>query len=74
MKTAMPILLIGLLTVSAKAPGSDDQLPPAPEGKAWKLVWHDEFDGDKLDPSKWEVPDHRRRDARSHWGQSFISH
>jgi len=22
-----------------------DVLPSAPEGKAWKLVWHDEFDG-----------------------------
>ena len=24
-----------------------------PEGKRWKLVWHDEFDGDTLDLSKW---------------------
>ena len=24
-----------------------------PEGKAFKLVWHDEFDGDRLDTSKW---------------------
>ena len=24
-----------------------------PEGKRWKLVWHDEFDGDTLDMSKW---------------------
>jgi hypothetical protein len=33
-----------------------DQLPTAPEGKTWKLIWHDEFDGTKLDKSKWEVP------------------
>ena len=24
-----------------------------PAGKNWKLVWQDEFDGDKLDESKW---------------------
>ncbi len=24
-----------------------------PEGKKWKLVWNDEFDGDSLDRSKW---------------------
>ena len=24
-----------------------------PPGKKWKLVWHDEFDGDTLDKSKW---------------------
>ncbi|OGV75006.1 MAG: hypothetical protein A3K19_12180 [Lentisphaerae bacterium RIFOXYB12_FULL_65_16] len=29
-----------------------------PEGK-WKLVWHDEFDGDTLDESKWGYRLHR---------------
>ena len=24
-----------------------------PEGKEWKLVWHDEFDGTELDETKW---------------------
>ena len=24
-----------------------------PEGKSWSLVWSDEFDGDKLDETKW---------------------
>lgn len=29
--------------------------PPSllPLGKNFKLVWHDEFDGDSLDESKW---------------------
>ncbi len=31
-------------------------LPPAPEAKTWKLVWHDEFDETKLDETKWTVP------------------
>ncbi len=25
-----------------------------PDGKKWKLVWHDEFDGTELDRSKWD--------------------
>ena len=49
-----------------------DTLPPALEGKTWKLVWHDEFDGTKLDESKWEVPpDGERRDA--YWMRKAIS-
>jgi beta-glucanase (GH16 family) len=35
-----------------------DNLPLAPAGKTWKLIWHDEFDGLKLDETKWEVPEH----------------
>ncbi len=39
-----------------------DTLPAAPKGKTWKLVWHDEFDGTKLDETKWEVmPDAPRK-------------
>ena len=39
------------------------ELPPAPKGKAWNLVWQDEFSGEKLDGDKWQLPDQRRRDA-----------
>ncbi len=66
MKTLLPFLLLGLLAVPAKGAEPDDQPPPAPEGKAWKLVWHDEFDGDKLDGTKWDVPDNRRHGRISH--------
>ena len=39
-----------------------DTLPAAPKGKTWNLVWHDEFDGTKLDETKWEVmPDAPRK-------------
>jgi beta-glucanase (GH16 family) len=49
-----------------------DQLPAPPEGKAWKLAWHDEFDGTTLDESKWNVPpDARRRDGW--WMRKAIS-
>jgi beta-glucanase (GH16 family) len=49
-----------------------DQLPSSPEGKAWKMVWHDEFDGDKLDETKWQIPpDGKRRDGW--WMRQAIS-
>ncbi len=32
------------------APGIKNQLP---EGKKWKLIWNDEFDGTSLDTTKW---------------------
>ena len=72
MKTLLPLLLLGLLAVPAKAAEPDDQLPPAPEGKIWKLVWHDEFDGDKLDESKWTYrPDGKRKGGW--WSSKAIS-
>lgn len=33
-----------------------------PEGKKWKLVWNDEFDGTKLDETKWGY-------RLNYWGQ-----
>jgi len=37
-------------------------LPPAPAGQTWKLVWNDEFEGDKLDTTKWTPrPDGKRK-------------
>jgi len=37
--------------------------PMLPEGKQFKLVWSDEFDGDKLDDGKWDIPEGPRRDG-----------
>ncbi len=42
---------LSLFTLQAK--DFKTTLPPAPEGKRWKLVWHDEFAGKKLDEKKW---------------------
>jgi beta-glucanase (GH16 family) len=39
-------------------------LPKPPEGKSWKLVWNDEFDGAVIDTTKWDLQDGKRRD---HW-------
>ena len=63
------VLLSVIATASAEEP--KDNLPPVPEGKVWKLVWHDEFEGDKLDESKWDVPDNKRRDGW--WSRKAIS-
>jgi len=47
-----------------RAKAADDRLPPPPEGMQWELVFHDEFEGDQLDTSKWNVhADGRRRDG-----------
>ncbi|MGD8238514.1 MAG: glycoside hydrolase family 16 protein [Armatimonadota bacterium] len=66
--TTVCLSIIALVAITSALAAADlsppDELPPAPEGKAWKLTWHDEFDGDELDESKWEVPpDARRRDG-----------
>jgi beta-glucanase (GH16 family) len=58
------------LAASAVAAPPDDQLPPPPAGKSWKLAWHDEFDGAKLDESKWEVAEGVRRDG--FWSRKAI--
>ncbi len=59
--------VLGAAAVCGALPEGADggpNLPPAPEGKAWKLIWHDEFNGYVLDPRKWEVPpDAPRRDG-----------
>ena len=67
----------GFPELSGKLP---DQLPPAPEGMEWRLVWHDEFDGETIDyQEKWASPefDKRRdgfwaRDALSLTGDGFL--
>ena len=42
----------------------NELLPRAPEGKQWKLIWQDEFDGKKLDETKWNrLGDWKRRDG-----------
>ena len=71
MRTLLPLLLIGTLALAAAADEPKDELPSAPEGQAWKQVWHDEFDGDQLDRTKWDVPDNRRRDGW--WSPKAVS-
>jgi alpha-L-fucosidase len=59
------ILSIVCLSLPAgAAPAESEFLPPLPEGQTWRLAWSDEFDGDTVDPSKWELlGDWKRRDG-----------
>jgi beta-glucanase (GH16 family) len=65
-------LLAILATTWGRAEEPRDDLPTAPAGKTWKLVWRDEFDGQKLDESKWTCqPDGRRQGGW--WSPKAIS-
>jgi beta-glucanase (GH16 family) len=67
MKQIFPSPMLVALWLSAIAAGAQTNqtlLPPAPDGKSWKLAWHDEFDGKKLDETKWNrLGDWKRRDG-----------
>ena len=58
----LSILFLAALVSAAQGQEVRDDLPAAPAGKTWKMVWHDEFDGTKVDESKWEImPDAPRK-------------
>jgi len=59
------IVAFGPLLMFANAAVAEDEfLPSVPEGKTWKLAWSDEFEGTKIDESKWEIMgDWKRRGA-----------
>ena len=60
---AVCLLIIGAGCGVAHSQTAKEFLPPAP-GQEWKLVWHDEFDGKKLDEAKWNrLGDWKRRDG-----------
>jgi len=66
------LLLLAGAALCADAPTPADVLPELPEGQTWKAAFNDEFDGTKLDESKWEVPEeHVRRDGW--WSPRAIS-
>jgi beta-glucanase (GH16 family) len=76
-KFAWPTLLVFPLALavsfsSVRQTEISDRLPPAPEGKVWRLVWHDEFGGTELDQEKWVYrPDGKRRDGW--WSQKAVA-
>ncbi len=42
----------------------EEFLPELSEGQSWRLTWRDEFEGDAVDSSKWELlGDWKRRDG-----------
>lgn len=64
--------LVALWFSSAAGGEINDKLPASPDGKIWKLVWHDEFDGTTLDHTKWAYrPDGQRKGGW--WSQKAVS-
>ncbi|MDT8303651.1 MAG: family 16 glycosylhydrolase, partial [Sedimentisphaerales bacterium] len=63
----MKLLILCVLVSTASkthAQVREEFMPPAGDGKTWKLAWNDEFDGRKIDTSKWEIiGDSKRRDG-----------
>jgi beta-glucanase (GH16 family) len=59
----LPFFLAG--GVCLEVPAAENPfIPPAPEGTRWVLKWNDEFEGHKLDETKWNrLGDWRRRDG-----------
>jgi beta-glucanase (GH16 family) len=47
-------------------------LPPAPAGKSWQLLWSDEFDGTKIDTTKWRLEANQRRKT-GYWSRSAVT-
>ncbi|MCY2993632.1 MAG: glycoside hydrolase family 16 protein [Planctomycetota bacterium] len=72
MKRIVALLLpLTALLLAVTAHAQDDQLPSAPPGQTWKLVWQDEFNGDKLDTTKWTPrPDGKRKGGW--WSQKAV--
>ncbi|MCX7050002.1 MAG: glycoside hydrolase family 16 protein [Candidatus Sumerlaeota bacterium] len=77
MRTSVGIIIIAFaICVAAygdNAPTSNQEfLPPPPDGKTWKMIWNDEFDGVKIDDSKWTIaPDGKRKDGW--WSTNTVS-
>ena len=53
LRTVLGVVALALVPHMLLGQETKDTLPPASEGKTWKLVWHDEFDGTALDTDKW---------------------
>lgn len=55
---------VALSFTCVKAQTPKDALPALPAGQEWKIVWQDEFEGPKLDETKWNrLGDWKRRDG-----------
>ena len=63
MKILISFLSVALLAVLVDLAGGSEPVGDALRAKKWKLLFSDEFDGDKLDESKWT--------RRGH-GQAFV--
>ena len=46
-------LVLKLLLAWPAGSPADELEPTSPIGPGYRLAWHDEFDGDRLDMGKW---------------------
>jgi hypothetical protein len=53
MKSILPILLTAVVAILAQSAAGVEPAGGPPRHKPWRLVFSDEFDGSKLDESKW---------------------
>ena len=57
MQILIVIVILTSLFICSLAHGQqaapEETLPSVPDGKTWKMVWNDEFDGKTLDLDKW---------------------
>ncbi len=60
---AFMIPFIASAAENTAKPAKPEFFPPVPADKQYKLVWNDEFDGNKLDETKWDIPEGPRRDG-----------
>lgn len=68
---ALVTVVATLVAVRAPAEEKEPQLPAAPAGQSWQLIWQDEFDGTALDGAKWDTPEYKRRDG--YWSRKSIA-
>ena len=45
--------VLGLLFAWPAGSPAEEPKPISPVGSGYRLAWHDEFDGDRLDTGKW---------------------
>lgn len=65
------VLLTGCATT--QKPSHADALPTLPPHQKWQLAWADEFDGQEIDPAKWEIlGDWKRRDGFWTKSESYL--
>jgi beta-glucanase (GH16 family) len=63
--------IVGIMTVHALAADAPHAAPSSqPTRSGWTLTWHDEFDGPKVDPAKWEVVS--QRDSHNNEKQYYV--
>ena len=70
---AWSVMVLVTGCVSLSTPSTQETLPLLPVGQRWKLAWSDEFDGNQIDPAKWEVlGDWKRRDGFWTRSESYL--